>query len=321
MKTLFKPFSGPLAGVLALSAAAMISPALADDVKIGVSIPAATHGWAGGLNWHAAEAKRRLEEAHPNLKIVIAASGSATEQANALEDLVSVQQIDALVILPFESDPLTEPVKQVKESGAFITVVDRGLSEPGIENIYVAGDNVGFGRAAGEYMTEKLGGSGKIVALRGIPTVIDDQRMSGFEQGIAGSKLELLDTKHANWNRDKAFEVMQDFLTRFPEIDAVWAADDDMAFGALEAIRQAGREKEMFLVGGGGMKEIIKGVKEGNETIPVTVLYPPSMIATAIDLTAARFLSNGPVEGTFNLASPLITQENAAAFYFEDSPY
>jgi ribose transport system substrate-binding protein len=176
-----------VAGVAALGVAAIATAAQAQDVKIGVSIPAATHGWAGGLNWHAAEAKRRLEAQHENLEIVIAASGSAVEQANALEDLVSVQQIDALVILPFESDPLTDPVKNVKAAGVFITVVDRGLAEPGIENIYVAGDNPGFGRSAGEYMVEKLGGEGKVVALRGIPTVIDDQRMNGFKQAIEGS--------------------------------------------------------------------------------------------------------------------------------------
>lgn len=316
-----KMWNRTLAGVVALGMASAAAPAVAQEVKIGVSIPAATHGWAGGLNWHAAEAKRRLEAQHEGLEIVIAASGSAVEQANALEDLVSVQQIDALVILPFESDPLTDPVKQVKASGAFITVVDRGLAEPGIENLYVAGDNPGFGRSAGEYMVEKLGGEGKVVALRGIPTVIDDQRMNGFQDAIQGSGLELLGAEHADWNRDKAFEVMQDFLTRFQDIDAVWAADDDMALGALEAIRQADRQNEMFLVGGGGMKQIVKGVAEGDETIPVTVLYPPAMIATAMDLTVARYYSNGPVEGTFNLASPLITEENAESFYYEDSPY
>ncbi|QPH52296.1 substrate-binding domain-containing protein [Pontivivens ytuae] len=305
-----------------LAAAALCAGvAQAEDVTIGVSIPAATHGWAGGLNWHAQEAERRLEAAHEGLNIVIAAAGSATEQANALEDMVAVQQVDALVILPFESDPLTDPVRQVAESGAFITVVDRGLTDPSIQNIYVAGDNVGFGRSAGEYMVDRLESGAQVVAMRGIPTVIDDQRMQGFEEAIDGSGIELLAAEHANWSRDDAFEVMQDYLTRFPEIDAVWAADDDMALGALEAIREAGREDEMFLVGGGGAAAVIRGVAEGDATIPATVLYPPSMIATAIDLTVARFMSNGPVEGTFNLASPLITEANAEAFYYEDSPY
>lgn len=317
---LLHSLAGPLAG-FALAATAGAAAWAQETATIGVSIPAATHGWAGGLNWHAEAAKTRLEKLHPTVKIVIATAGSAGEQANDLEDLVSVQKIDALVILPFESAPLTDPVRHVKAGGAFVTVVDRGLSEPGIEDLYVAGDNPGFGRSAGAYMKERLGGKGKVVALRGIPTVIDDQRMKGFEEGIAGSEIEILDAKHGNWNRDDAFEVMQDFLTRFPKIDAVWAADDDMALGALEAIRQAGREGEMFLIGGGGMKEMVKRVMDGDQTIPVDVLYPPSMIATAMDLTVARFTSNGPVEGTFNLKSPLITKDNAKAFYFPDSPY
>jgi len=217
----------------------------ADKVTIGVSIPAATHGWTGGLNFHAKEAKKRLETAYPNLKIVLATAKGPSEQANDLEDLVSVHNIDALVILPFESAPLTEPVRQVKAAGKFITVVDRGLTQEGIEDVYVAGNNPELGRVSGQYMKEVMGGKGNIVVLRGIPTVIDDQRVEAFLEEIKGTDIKVLDMKHANWNRDDGFTVMQDFLARFPKIDAVWAQDDDIALGVIEAVKQAGRDKEM----------------------------------------------------------------------------
>ncbi len=74
---------------------------------IGVSIPAATHGWAGGLNFHAEETKKRLEAAYPELSIVLLTANSASEQANDLEDLLAIHNIDALVVLPFESAPLS----------------------------------------------------------------------------------------------------------------------------------------------------------------------------------------------------------------------
>ncbi|MDQ3397780.1 MAG: substrate-binding domain-containing protein, partial [Deinococcota bacterium] len=229
--------------ILVLALFTLFNTGLAQEegVTIGVSIPAATHGWTGGVNYHAQQAQRRLQETYPNINIVLVTSGSAAEQANALEDLVAVHNIDALVILPFESDPLTEPVANLKNQGIFITVVDRGLADPTIQDVYVAGDNPGLGRVSGEYIAEALGGEGDIVVLRGLPVVIDQERVDAFMEVIEPTNINVLGMEYANWNRDDGFTVMQDFLTRFPNIDAVWAQDDDIALGVIEAVRQAGR--------------------------------------------------------------------------------
>ncbi len=308
---------------LALSAALVSSTALsADKIKIGVSYPTPTHAWAAGMNWHAEQAEKRLEALHPDIDLVLVNSPDPAAQASALEDLVSVHQIDALVVLPFESEPLTDPVLNVKKSGALITVVDRGLSQPGIEDIYVAGNNPELGRVSAEYMMTRLESGDNIVILRGIPTLIDNERFDAFMEAIEGSGINVLDHKHANWNRDDGFEVMQDFLSRFPDIDAVWAQDDDIAIGVVAALEQAERTGDgMFVVGGAGMKETIKGIMDGNTLVPVDVLYPPSMIATAMDVTVAAFKSNGPVAGRYILGATLITSENAESFYFPDSPF
>ncbi|RDE09067.1 substrate-binding domain-containing protein [Pelagibacterium lacus] len=310
-----------------IAAAALCGTALAataataQEIKIGVSIPAATHGWTGGVNWHAEQAMARLEAANPNIDIILMAADGPAQQANDLEDLVSIHQIDALVVLPFESEPLTDPVRMVKQSGAFITVVDRGLAQEGIEDVYVAGNNTALGAVSGEYFRERLGEGDNIVVLRGIPTVIDDERFNAFMETIEGSGITVLDNQYANWNRDDGFEVMQDFLSRFPDIDGVWAQDDDIALGVIEAVRQANREDEMFIVGGAGMKEIIQMVMEGSELVPVDVLYPPAMIATAMDITVNHFTSNGPVSGEYILGAPLITPDNAETYYFPDSTF
>ncbi|GHC27172.1 ABC transporter substrate-binding protein [Aidingimonas halophila] len=310
-----------LAVCVSTAALGMPMMASADEYTIGVSIPAATHGWTGGVNFHAEEAKERLEELYPDVSITIATASDPGEQANDLEDLVSLRDIDALVVLPFESGPLTDPVRRVKEEGVFVTVVDRGLTEDGIEDLYVAGNNYEMGRVSGEYIRDELGGEGDIVVLRGIPTVIDDERVEGFESAIEGSDINILDMQHANWNRDDGFEVMQDFLSRFDDIDAVWAQDDDTALGVIEAVKQAEREDELFIVGGAGMKDIIERVMEGDDLVPVDVLYPPAMIATAMDLTVQHYMSNGPVVGEYILGSPLITEDNAEQYYYPDSPF
>lgn len=307
---------------LALAAALAAPAAAQDETKvIGVSIPAATHGWAGGMNYFAQAAVDRLEAAYPQLDFVLATASDPAKQVNDIEDMMATRNIDALVVLPFESEPLTGPVQNVKQSGAWVTVVDRGLSVEGIEDLYVAGDNPGFGRVSGEYMAGALPDGGKIVVLRGIPTTIDNERVEGFQQGIEGSGIEILGMEHGNWNRDDSFTVMQDFLSKYPQIDAVWASDDDMAVGVLGAIEAAGREDIKFVLGGAGMKEMVKRVMDGDGMIPADVTYPPSMIATAIEVTAVGMVSSAPVSGEFIIGSVLITPENAEGFYFPDSPF
>ena len=199
-------------------------------------------------------------------------------------------------------------------------MVDRGLSEEGIEDFHIAGDNPALGREAALYINSQLPNGGEVVAMRGLPTEIDNQRVEGFKSALAAN-IKMLDEKHSNWNRDEGFAVMQDYLQRFPQIDAVWTQDDDTTLGVIDAARQAGREGEFFIVGGGGMKQVVQMVKEGTrKDVPVTVSYPPSMIATAIELTAEHFVDKIPLDGRYILNTSLITKENADLFYFPDSP-
>lgn len=293
----------------------------AEKVTIGVSIPSATHGFMGGLNWHAQDTIKRLGETYPNLEFVLATAPDVGKQVSDIEDMLATRDIDGLVVLPFESEPLTDPVKQVKAAGKFVTVVDRGLAEEGIEDLYVAGDNAAFGRVAGQYFRDNLKAGGKIVVLRGIPTTLDNERVEAFQAALEGSDKEILDMQYANWNRDDAFNVMQDYLAKYPEIDAVWAADDDMAVGVLEAIAQAGREDQMVVVGGAGMKDIIKRIMDKDPQLPVNVTYPPALISSAIEMTALNFVSSAPMTGRYIISSQLITPENAEQYYFPESPF
>jgi ribose transport system substrate-binding protein len=292
-----------------------------EKTVIAVSIPAATHGWTGGVVYHAEQAEQEIEAAFPDIDIVLKTSPSATAQVSALEDLTASQDIAALVILPFTSEELTGPVEQVKAGGTFITVVDRGLTDPSIQDLYVAGNNIAVGANTAEYLAEQLGGEGEIVVLRGIPTVIDDERIQGFTEVIDGTNIKILDIQYANWNQDEAFTLMQDYLAKYPHIDAVWANDDDMLLGVLEAIQQSGRTEIRYALGGNGMREVIEKVMANDPVTPVSTPYPPSMIKTAIYMTAAQFHGQAPVRGTVLLDAPLITPENAEQFYFPDSPF
>ena len=296
--------------------------AQADKVVMGVSIPAATHGWAGGVVYWANRTQAELEKQYPGIKVVVKTAGSAAEQANQVQDLQTVNKINTLVILPFESAPLTQPVAQVKNKGVFVTVVDRGLTDTSAQNAYVAGDNPGFGKVAAEFMAKELGGKGDLVILRGIPTVIDNQRVDAFNAVIAANPgMKVLDAKHGNWNRDDAFKVMQDYLTRFKKIDAVWASDDDMAVGVQKAIEQAKRTDIKMVIGGAGAKGYVKKVMDGDPIVKANVTYSPSMIADAMKLTADARVKGADMPATTIIPSILITKENAAQYYFPDSPF
>lgn len=312
-----------LATLSFVSLAAMASTAALAQQKatIAVSIPAATHGWTGGVVYHAEQAAKEVKAAFPHVDVVVKTSPSATAQVSALEDLSASLKLDALVILPFTSEELTGPVEQVKANGTFIAVVDRGLTDPSIQDLYVAGDNIAVGANTAKWLADKLGNKGKIVVLRGIPTVIDDERIQGFTDVIKGTDIEILDIQYANWNQDEAFRLMQDYLAKYPHIDAVWANDDDMLLGVLEAMKQSGRKEIKFALGGNGMKDVIEMVKANDAVTPISTPYPPSMIKSAIYMTAAQFTGQAPMRGNFKLDAPLITPENADQFYFPDSPF
>jgi ribose transport system substrate-binding protein len=313
---------GRVASAGVAAALLMSGVAFAADKKVvAVSIPAADHGWTAGIVYHAQAAAKEINAAFPNVEVVVKTSPSATAQVSALEDLSAGRKLDALVILPYSSEELTTPVKAVKDAGVFITVVDRGLNDPNIQDLYVAGDNIAVGKTTAKYLVDKLGGKGDLVVLRGIPTVIDDERIKGFQDGIKGSQLKVLDIQYANWNSDQAFKLMQDYLAKYPHIDAVWANDDDMLLGVLEAVKQAKRTDIKYALGGNGMKEIVKKVIDGDAMTPIETPYPPAMIKTAIYMTVANLVGQAPVRGKVKLDAPLITKENAKEYYFPASPF
>jgi ribose transport system substrate-binding protein len=310
---------------IALAGLLLAEAALAEEKKVnlGISIPAATHGWTGGIVYWANQAKKELEKEHPGLKITVKTAGSPAEQANQLQDLLTATKIDTLVVLPFESASLTKPVAQLKNKGVYVTVVDRGLTDTSAQDAYVAGDNKAFGKVSGEYLAKALDGKGNIVVLRGIPTTIDNERMEGFNSVMKNyPDIKILDAKHGNWNRDDAFKVMQDYLTRFKDIDAVWASDDDMAVGVLKAIEEANRNDIKLVLGGAGAKGMIKAVMDdSNPLIKADVTYSPKMIYDAVKLTAEARLKGEKAPPTYIIPSVLITKDNAKEFYYPTSPF
>ncbi|NJL30564.1 MAG: substrate-binding domain-containing protein [Phycisphaerales bacterium] len=246
-----------MGAVLPLSSQAQAQPsntsAPVKKLRIGVSVPAADHGWTAGIGWWA----RRAMALHPNIEWRYATADKPEKQIADIEDMLA-RGVDGLVILATESAPLTPIAKKAHEQGVYIVNVDRGFLEP-VADVFLEGDNRAFGRKSAEFIVQKTGGKANLVILRGIPSTVDTDRFeAAMEVFKAHPGIKVLAEQPGFWNRQKALEVMQNFLNKHKQIDVVWASDDDMALGAEQAIREARREKDMWIFPGAGMKDIVK---------------------------------------------------------------
>jgi ribose transport system substrate-binding protein len=308
----------------ALAAAVTATQPTAKKLKIGVSVPAADHGWTAGVGYWA----KKAMDLYPDVEWVYAAANTPEKQIGDLDTMLT-KGIDGLVILATESAPLTPAAKKAHDAGVFIVNVDRGFLEP-VADIFIEGDNKAFGRKSALFVAERMKKEGKknLVILTGIPCTVDTDRVTAaLEVFKSYPEIKILGQQPAMWNREKGMKVMENFLTKFDKIDAVWAQDDDIMMGAIKAIKDAGREKEMFIVGGAGMKEAIKMVMDKDPLVPADVTYPPSMIAAGIQ-QAVGVLRDGKKDEIMKfmprhlvLDVDLVTPDNAKKFYFPDSVY
>ena len=289
-------------------------------LKIGVSIPAADHGWTAGVKWWAEEAKKLYPEIDWNIQT----SPGPDEQIKVL-DTMMVSGVDAIVVLATESAPITPKAKEIHDRGILLVNVDRGFLEP-VADVFIEGDNKAFGRKSAEYMVQKLGGKGKILVFEGIPSTVNTDRVNAAKEVFAAnSGIVILDSQSGMWNQQKAHEVAQTLLLKHPQVDAIWAQDDDMALGVEKALKEAGRDKNIWILGGAGMKDIVKRVMDGDPMYPADITYPPSMIAVGMH-EAANMLQGGRLAKVkqfmpkhIMIDVEMITPENAKDYYFPDS--
>jgi len=254
-------------------------------LKIGVSVPAADHGWTAGVGYWADTQMKR----YPDVDFIYTTAPEPGKQTSDIEDMMT-QQVAGIVLLATEPNAIAPVAKKAKDRGIFLVSVDRGSDTlTPVVDVFLEGDNKAFGRKSAEYMVERLKGKGKIVILRGIPSSVDTDRYEAAMQVFNANKgMQVLSAQTGMWNQQKALEVMQSYLASYPQIDAVWASDDDMALGAEKAIKEAGRMNKMWILGGAGMKDIIKRVMDKDPIYPADITYPPAMIAAGIDIAVAH---------------------------------
>lgn len=289
-----------------------------DKLKIGISLPSATHGWMGALIDSAEKQAKELKESD-GIEYVMTNAADPNKQANDVDDLIA-QDVDVIVMLPIESAALTPVGQKIKDAGIPLVIVDREL-ENDAATVVVKGDNEGIGVNAGKYFVEKLNGKGKVVEITGPPSSVTEQRGSGFKEAMeSAGGIDVIASQSGDFSTEKSLEVMQNILQAHPHIDAVFTQDDGMALGVLQAIKEAGRKDIKFITGAGGGKAVFDNMKEDG-LITATFLYSPTMVADAVKIAADIAQGNNPEENIIVKEATQVTKDNVEEYYNPDSKF
>lgn len=327
-----KTIGATLALLLATTAFAG-SALAADKVIIGFSQAASNSAHRNTMT------ERNKAYAAENFKdttlIVTNAEGKSAKQITDIESL-EVQGIQALMISPQDSAAVTPIIKDALKQGIKVVTLERSIDGVPV-TLHIGPHNKPIGALAGQYVVKALGGKGNVVEIKGDPAVAPAvERSEGFHEAIAGSEIKVIAEQHADWDEEKALKFMEDTLQRFGpgEIQAVYAHNDNMAFGALKAIKAAGRDKEgILIIGIDGENRAIRAVAKGDfaATFTYSTVAPEGVIAAHALVTGdtAALDKLGKMtkhaDGTMEIEIPsnMVTKDNATQFFckgFGDDP-
>jgi ribose transport system substrate-binding protein len=209
--------------------------------------------------------------------VIQTCEGSSEKQLNDIKALVAKAGKDAVFCIDPNESPNIIPIAKALEAAGVYYV--SWWNKP--ENVkawdyphwvaHVAFDGISAGEFAANVLFKKMGGKGKVVAIKGmLANSIAIDRYKGLENILAknpGIKLVASDT--AEWDRTKAFEKMKSFLVANPDVGGVWAANDNMALGALEALRAAGLAGKILVTGCDGISEMLDAIAAGEAAATV----------------------------------------------------
>jgi len=225
--------------------------------------------------------------------VVVDAQDNPAKQLNDIEDLIQ-RRVDLIIVNPTDSDAIVSAVESANEAGIPVITVDRAANG-GKVVCHIASDNVAGGRMAAQYVAKLLDGKGKVVELVGIPgTSAARDRGKGFEEELAKHPgLVLVAKQTANFNRAEGLTVMENILEAHPDIDAVFAQNDEMALGAIEAIKAAGKLDEIVVVGFDAIPDAVEAVKKGE--MAATIAQQPYRMGHLAVLKAVEYLTTGSI--------------------------
>ncbi|PJG84901.1 ribose ABC transporter substrate-binding protein RbsB [Conservatibacter flavescens] len=247
-------------------------------------------------------AQKKADELGYKLVVLDSQNDPAKELAN-VEDL-TVRGAKVLLINPTDSEAVSNAVAMANRNNIPVITLDRGAAKGNVVS-HIASDNVAGGKMAGDFIAEKLGDGAKVIQLEGIAgTSAARERGEGFKQAIDAHKFDVLASQPADFDRTKGLNVMENLLASKGAVQAVFAQNDEMALGALRAIKAA--NKQILIVGFDGTDDGVKAVKGGQ--MAATIAQQPELIGELGVITADKIIKGETVDTKIPVDLKVITK-------------
>ena len=266
------------------------------DYTIGFSVSTLNNPFFVTLNEGAEEKAAELGAT----LTVVDAQDNASKQASDIEDLIQ-QEVDLIMINPVDSEAVAAAVESANSANIPVITVDRSAAGGEVVS-HIASDNTAGGEMAAEHLISIVGEGAAVAELEGVPgSSAARERGEGFNN-IAADSLDVVAKQTANFNRSEGLSVMENILQANPDITGVFAHNDEMALGALEAIEASG--KDIAVVGFDATDDAVKAVEDGR--LDGTIAQKPEMIGEMAVEAAVQSLEGEEVEASIPVELELI---------------
>jgi inositol transport system substrate-binding protein len=189
------------------------------------------------------------------------ANNDVSRQLDQIDNFIA-QKVNAIVVVPVDYEGIVPGVEKANKAG--IPVIALGIQSAGGKSTFVGSKNIDAGRMQGAYMKEHLPKDAKVLYLQGTPGLYHSaERQKGFTEALQRPDVKVLATQTGNYERAEGMKVTEDWIQSFPKFDAIVAANDQMALGALQALTSADRAKGVLISGIDGTPDAVKAIKDG----------------------------------------------------------
>ncbi len=236
----------------------------------------------------------------------------AQVQAAQLQELMD-EGVDAVFLCPVDWEAVTPALEALQEAGIPVINIDTQVKEESLTKAYIGSDNRNAGYVCGEDLKKRCPRGGKILLLE-CPSINSiNERITGFEQAIANAGFEVLDRADVNGEKEKAKEAMGEFLEKYPKIDGVMCGNDQVALGALEAVKESGRQG-IRIYGVDGSPDVKQEIAKPDSPMTATGAQSPIRIGKAAAETGIAILDGEKFETTTYEDTFLIDKGNVEMY-------
>jgi len=275
------------------------------QIVIGVTLQDLSNEWIAMMKDAIVERANK----YPGMEVqVVDAQGDANKQINQVETFIS-SHVDAIVICPRDADQLIPCCQEAVSKGIPVICASALLSkEVGQSTVTAANEN--GGKMLMQWVSDKLGGKGNIAIMRGpIGASAEIQRFAGFDSVIKATPgLQVVFDQTANWSREEAMTLMENWLSTGKQIDALVAQNDEMALGALQAIKAAGKLNDIIIVGMDGIADALDSVEAGE--LNCTAFQSAIGQGYGSIDTAYKAITGEKVEQLVDIGWTIVTEDN-----------